>query len=146
MPETAQQIAYIPMIFPDADFSRSEINSLPLIQSIDKSVKELKQNFYEHARDNRHEFDSLNKEITNLKSDFVEMRSEANGLKQDFTEVKGEIKTLNARLDGVDKRFDGMDKQLDDMTKTQNGWFMVLGFLVAAVPVAVAIVQHFVGH
>ena len=146
MPETAQQIAYIPMIFPDADFSRSEVNSLPLLQSLDKSVRELKQGAYERDRENRHEFDALNKGIANLKSDFAELRSEVNNLKQDVTEIKGEIKTLNARIDGVDKRLDGMDKRLDDMTKTQNGWFMVLGFLATVVPIAVTVVQYFVRH
>ena len=146
MPDTTQQIAYIPMIFPDADFSRSEVSSLPLIQSIDKSIKELKQGLYERDRDNRHEFDSLNKGIANLKSDFAEMRSEVNTLKQELIEVKGEVKTLNARIDGVDKRLDSMDKRLDDMAKTQNGWFMVLGFLVTVVPIAVTVIQYFVRH
>ena len=115
---------------------------MPLIQSIDKSVKELKQESYERDRSNRHEFDSLNKGIANLKSDFAEMRSEVNELKQDVTEVKGEVKTLNARIDGVDKRLDGMDKRLDDMTKAQHGWFMVLGFLATTVPIAVTVVQY----
>ena len=139
MPETTQQIAYIPMIFPDADFSRSEVNSLPLLQSIDKSLRELKQESYERDWENRHEFDALNKEIANLKSDFAEMRSEVNELKQNITEIQDEIKTLNARVDSVDKRLDGM-------TKTQNGWFMVLGFLATVVLIAVTVVQYFVRH
>ena len=143
---TTQQVAYVPMIFPDADFSRSEVSSLPLIQSIDRSVKEFKQKLYEHEQDSKHEISSLNKEIANLRNDFAEVRSDVNGLKQDVAEVKGEIKTLNARIDGVDKRLDSMDKRLDDMTKTQNGWFMVLGFLVTAVPIALAVIQHFVGR
>ena len=39
---------------------------------------------------------------------------------------------------------DGMDKRLDDMNKAQNGWFMVLGLLVTAVPIAVAVIQYFI--
>ena len=144
MPDTTQQVAYIPMIFPDADFSRSEVNSLPLLQRIDKSVKELKQESYERDRNNRHEFASLNKEIASLKSDVAEVRSDVNELQQNVTEVRGEIRTLNARIDGMDKRMDGMDKRLDDMNKAQNGWFMVLGLLVTAVPIAVAVIQYFI--
>ncbi len=67
MPDTTQQIAYIPMIFPDADFSRSEVNSLPLIQSIDKSIKELKQNLYEHQRVTEHRLSNLENDVSDLK-------------------------------------------------------------------------------
>ena len=143
MPETTQQIAYIPMIFPDADFSRSEINSLPLIQSIDKSVKELKHGLYEHQRTTDNRLANLENNVSGLKNDAANLKNDVIGLKTELSETRaelsGEIKTLSARVDGIDKR-------LDDMNKSQNGWFMVLGFLVAAVPVAIAVVQHFVGR
>ena len=146
MPETTQQLAYIPMIFPDADFSRSEINSLPIIRSIDKSVKELNQNFYEHrhATDSRlanieNDVSGLKKDVTNLKNDVSELKADMKSVKSEIGELKGDVKTLFARVDGIDKR-------LDDMNSSQNKWFMVLGFLVAAVPIAIAVVQHFIGH
>ncbi|MBR2207220.1 MAG: hypothetical protein IJ859_00250 [Synergistaceae bacterium] len=143
MPETTQQLAYIPMIFPDADFSRSEINSLPLIQSIDKSVKELNQNFYEQKQETAKMFASVDKDIADLKRDVGILKNDVTELKtalvETRAELKGDINTLSARADGIDKR-------LDDMNNSQNKWFMVLGFLVAAVPIAVAVVQNFIGH
>ncbi len=57
----------------------------------------------------------------------------------EVNDLKGDIKVMNTKIESLDKR-------LDDATKSQNSWFMVLGFLAAAVPIAVAIVQHFVGH
>ena len=146
MPETTQQIAYIPMIFPDADFSRSEVNSLPLIQSIDKSVKELKQHSYEHQHVTDHRLSNLENDVSDLKktvntlkNDVAELKSDMKIVHADINDLKGDMKVMNAKIENLDKR-------LDDVTKSQNGWFMVLGFLAAAVPIAVAIVQHFVEH
>ena len=146
MPETTQQLAYIPMIFPDADFSRSEINSLPIIQSIDKSVKELNQNFYEHKRETErrltnleNDVSGLKKDVTDLKNDVSELKADMKNVTSEIGELKGDVKTLSARVDGIDKR-------LDDMNSSQNKWFMVLGFLVAAVPIAIAVIQHFIGR
>ena len=146
MPETTQQLAYIPMIFPDADFSRSEINSLPIVQSIDKSVRELNQNFNEHkhATERRlanleNDVSDLKKDVPNLKNDVSELKSDMKSVRSEISELKGDVKTLSARVDGIDKR-------LDDMNSSQNKWFMVLSFLVAAVPVAIAIIQHLTGR
>ena len=70
--------------------------------------------------------------------------------------LTGKIKALDERLDhavdtltvainAVDARVDGLEKQFnkrfDDMGQTQNKWFMLLGILVAVVPIAVALIQ-----
>ena len=67
--EKTQRVAYVPMFFPDVDFQHGEINSLPIIRSIDKSVKEIKQDLYEHRHENKNEFNELRNEIRNLKTD-----------------------------------------------------------------------------
>ena len=68
MPENVQQVAYIPMIFPDADFSKGEVNSLPLIKSIDKSVKEIKQDLYECQRAAEQRLSNLERDTSELKN------------------------------------------------------------------------------
>ena len=146
MSEATQQLAYIPMIFPDADFSRSEINSLPLIQSIDRSVKELNQNFYEQKQETVKRFSSVDKDIADLKKDAGILKNDVAELKTDIKNVHSEINDLKGDMKVINSKIESLDKRLDDVTKSQNGWFMVLGFLIAAVPIAVAVVQHFMGR
>ena len=146
MPETTQQVAYIPMIFPDADFSRSEINSLPIIQSIDKSVKELKQNFYEHQRVTDHRLSNLESDVSNFKKSVDTLQSNVSELKSDMKVVHLEINNLKGDMKVMNTKIENLDKRFDDFTKSQNSWFMVLGFLIAAVPIAIATLQYFVGR
>ena len=61
-----------------------------------------------------------------MKSDIKELR----------TEMQGNVKTLSTQILEVHKR-------IDDTRDSQNKWFMLLGFLVTAVPIVVAIVQRF---
>ncbi|MBQ9564540.1 MAG: hypothetical protein IJU98_03030, partial [Synergistaceae bacterium] len=61
--------------------------------------------------------------------------------KDDVAELKGDVKALNVRMDGFDKQMEGVNRRIDDLSQSQNKWFLLLGILVAAVPVAVALIQ-----
>ena len=51
------------------------------------------------------------------------------------------INRNDVRMDGFDKRLDDMNKRMDDMSQYQQKWFTLLSILVAAVPIAIALLQ-----
>jgi len=63
--------------------------------------------------------------VQEMKSDIKELR----------IEMQGNVKTLSTQILEVHKR-------IDDTRDSQNKWFMLLGFLVTAVPIVIAIVQR----
>ena len=77
-----------------------------------------------------------------------------------FAEIRAEIKSVDQKVDRLDEKFTillhgtneritGLEKRFDDMKEYQNKWFAVFGILFTAAaiiaPVAVAVVQHFMG-
>ena len=77
-----------------------------------------------------------------------------------FAEIRAEIKSVDQKVDRLDEKFTillhgtneritGLEKRFDDMKEYQNKWFTVFGILFTAAaiiaPVAVAVVQHFMG-
>lgn len=134
--ERAQQLAYIPMYIPDIDFQNGEINSFPIIKSIDKSVKDIKENLYEHRRENQSEFKEVKKDIADLKSENTVIHTEIHDTKSNMGEIKGEIKVLNAQIVEI-------KQQLEITRDNQNKWFMVLGFLFSALTVAFSVLAFF---
>ncbi|MBR0232908.1 MAG: hypothetical protein IJQ47_02575 [Synergistaceae bacterium] len=131
----SQRTGYLPIIFSD-DFKSAELGNLPLIQSIDKSVKKLTDEFYEFKRETNNRFEVIEKDIAFLKKETSELRTDVNMLKT-------EVRAISVRLDGMDKRFDSIDKRIDDMNQSQNKYFTLLGIMVAVIPIAVAIIQSF---
>ena len=116
-----------------------EINSLPLIKSIDKSVKEIKQDLYEYQRAAEQRLSNLERDTAELKNITSKLQNEVQEMKSDIKELRiemqGNVKTLSTQILEVHKR-------IDDTRDSQNKWFMLLGFLVTAVPIVIAIVQR----
>ncbi|MBR2208654.1 MAG: hypothetical protein IJ859_07610 [Synergistaceae bacterium] len=113
---------------------RSEVNILRHdIDTLKTDVSELKRDVNTLKSD----VSDLKKDVSILKDDVSELKSEMKDVRSDVGDLKGEMKTLSVRVDSVEKR-------LDDMNNSQNKWFMVLSFLVAAVPIAIAIIQNFI--
>ena len=131
----SQRTGYLPIIFSD-DFKSAELGNLPLIQSIDKSVKKLSDEFYEFRRETNNRFDIVEKDIAFLKKENIEIRSDISKMKDDISDLKTDVKSLSVRMDGMDKR-------LDDLNQSQNKYFTLLGIMVAVIPIAVAIIQSF---
>ena len=73
-----------------------------------------------------------------LKNNVSVLRDEILGLKGDIREMraeqKGEVNAITTRMNGIEKR-------IDDLQGNQTKWFTVLGILIAAVPVAIALIQ-----
>ena len=96
--------------------------------------------------DLKHDVTSIKSEISELKKDVRILQSDVSELKSDMKNVHSEISDLKGDMRVMNAKIENLDKRLDDVTKSQNGWFMVLGFLIAAVPIVVAVFQHFVGR
>ena len=58
--------------------------------------------------------------------------------------IDGLEETVGVAIQGTHERIDSVEKRIDDLHHSQNIWFAVLGFFAAAVPVAIAIVQHII--
>ena len=115
---------------------RSEVNIVRHdIDTLRTDVSELKKD----TNIIKSEISELKKDVRILQSDASELKSDLKNIHIEINDLKGDLKVINARIDNMDKRF-------DDFAKSQNGWFMTIGFLVAAVPIAIAIVQHFIGR
>lgn len=72
-----------------------------------------------------------------VEKNLAEHRAITSEIRTDIREMQGENRLLSTRLDGLEKR-------IDDMNANQSKWFTLLGVLVAAVPIAIAIIQNFV--
>ena len=100
-----------------------------------------------------HVADTLNEKIERVESTLNE--------KIDYvadtlsTKIERVESTINKRIDGLEEtvgvaiqgtheRIDSVEKRIDDLHHSQNIWFAVLGFFAAAVPVAIAIIQHII--
>lgn len=55
------------------------------------------------------------------------INSRFNELEKGQTEIKGEIKTLDAKMQGIEKRIDDTNKRIDDLNGRLN--IMTIGFL-----------------
>ena len=71
-----------------------------------------------------------------VEKNLAEHRAITSEIRTDIREMQGENRLLSTRLDGLEKR-------IDDMNANQSKWFTLLGVLVAAVPIAIAIIQNF---
>ena len=131
---------------PEAAFNEHHENDdsfyrFPMLHSevhiLRKDVDALKNDVADIKRD----ITILKSDVSELKHSVADFRLEQQNIKSDLrdtkTELKGDIHSLCMCIDGIDKR-------IDDIHQSQNKWFMLLGFLIAAVPVAIAIVQSFI--
>lgn len=113
---------------------RSEVNILR------RDVDGLKSDVAEVKRDIsvlKSDVSQLKQDVRILQNDVFELKSDVKELRVQASDMKGEIRAFGARLDGMEKR-------IDDMHESQTKWFTLLGLLVAAVPVAVAIIQSLI--
>ena len=97
------------------------------------------------------------KEISDEKFDKFQMILEKNlaEYKTMITEVNGRIDVLEEKLEhttdtltvainGVNSRIDSLEKRIDDVHQSLSLWLGIMGFLIAVVPIAVAVVQSFI--
>ena len=105
----------------------------PLIRSIDKSVRELSNEFYDFRRESNSRFSALEKTANELesdvqalkmdtailKNDVANLKSDVKELRSDVSEIKGDIKALSAKFDSVQTRF--------------NWGLVILGLIVALI-------------
>ena len=99
-----------------------------------KDVDALKNNVSEL----KHEVAAVKSEVTELKSDVRILQNNVSDLKSDIRDLHSEVNNLNGDVRTLGTRLDGMDRRIDDIHQSQNKWFMLLGFLIAAVPIAIA--------
>lgn len=138
-----QRAAYIPIIapealtaFPDGKLPAGEVGVMPLVRGIDKDVREVKENLWAFKKETNSAIAELRQDVSTLKGEVSALKTDVSVLKADVSLLKGDVRSLGVRMDGFDKR-------LDDLHQSQNRWFTLLGILVAAVPIAVALVQGF---
>ena len=122
---------------PSAEMLRSDVNVIA------RDVGTLKEDVAGLKRDVR----TLKNDLTDVKGKVSAIESQLLELKGDLreakVELKGDMKALWARMDGSDKQIYALDKRIDDLHQSQTKWFMLLGLLVAVVPLAIAVVQSF---
>ena len=88
----------------------------------------------------------IDKNMAEVKAMFADIRSEIKSVDQKVDRLDEKFTIL---LHGTNERITGLEKRFDDMKESQNKWFTVFGILFTAAaiiaPVAVAVVQHFMG-
>lgn len=116
-----------------------------IVHDIDNNLHEIKDDLYDFKRLSDGKFSRLEQDAASLKNDLIDLKittgvtkSELAGLKgdvkelqRDVSELKGEIKELSGNVAAMQTRF--------------NWGLIIIGFLVALVPVAVAVIQGVVG-
>ena len=139
-----RKVAYIPIIAPDAFTVLPDgklpggetVSAMPLIHSIDKSVRGLKEDLWAFKKE-------TNSAITEVR--------------QDISTLQGEIKAINERIEG---RFDVLNERIDknfaqyeavanemkgdikainarlDTQQTKFGWYLTIFGLIITVVVA----------
>ena len=135
-----QKIAYIPIITPDAFTALPDgklpggktVSAMPLIHSIDKSVRELKEHLWGFKKE------------TN--SAISEMRQNISALKEDMSAIKGDIRVMNERIDKnlaqyetIASHIEGDIKAMNarlDTQQTKFGWYLTIFGLVITVVIA----------
>ena len=129
MAERDYSVLSIGMIRSDVNVTRRDVDALKGgMADIKRDVRTLKG-----------DVDGLNKDVAVLKQDVSTLKQDVAVLKDDVSELKGNVKVLGVRMDGLDKR-------IDDLSQSQNKWFMLLGLLVAVVPVVVALIQGMIAR
>ena len=124
------QQLYIPLTTDDG--------TMPLIKSIDNSVRGLNNELYKHRHETEHRF-------VNVERDVSELKAESKEIHADVQELKSSIRELIVKLDGnadrLDTRVDGLEKRIDDLHNSHNKWFTVFGVIFGVTAIAVAVVQ-----
>ena len=91
----------------------------PLIRSMDKSVRELSNEFYEFRRETNSRLTALEKTVSGLesdvqtlkmdtailKNDVAGLKSDVKDLRNDVSGIKGDIRELSAKFDSVPDAF-----------------------------------------
>ena len=136
MPEAAykdifeqDEITYrLPILRSEINIMRRDIDALKDgITELKQDAKSIKSTVAELRNDNR----ILQNDVSALKSDVRDIHSEISNLKTD-------VRTIGARLDSVDRR-------IDDLHQSHTKWFALLGLLITAIPIAIAVIQHIIG-
>ena len=135
MPETAFNEHYenddsfyrFPMLHSELHIMRKDVDSFKI------DVSELK-----------HEVASVKSDVSELKSNVRILQNSVSDLKSDIRVLHSEVNDIKSDVRTLDTRIDGIDRRIDDIHQSQNKWFMLLGFLITAVPVAIVIIQSFI--
>ena len=87
--------------------------------------REILGSLTDFKRETNQRFDSLQKEVTDLRKEVTEFKQDT---KVELIEIKGEIKTVNAKLDGLDKR-------VSKLENTQNAqlWTLIVTLVGAII-------------
>ena len=119
------------------------------------------QNIKERATSDRELFDERFEKLQAIMeknlSEYKAIASEINGKIEVLNEkiennkvyfdekIEHVTDTLTVAINDTNTRIDDTNKRIDDMNASQNKWFMLFGILMTVVPIAVAIIQSFVG-
>ena len=135
-----QKIAYIPILAPDAfttlpegkPLSGEMSGALPLMRSMDKSIREMKDDFHSFKKETNSAIAELRQDVSTIKEDIGGIKSDVRVMNERIdknlaqyeaiaSEMRGDIKAINARL---------------DTQQTKFGWYLTLFGLVITVVVA----------
>ena len=121
-------------------------NFMPLIQSIDKSVRGLRDDIYAQQKDiNKLTGDFnvlksdvviLKRDVQGLKEDVRDLKEDTRSLKSDVSEIKGDAKSLFTHIDGIDKR-------INDIHHSQTIGFTIIGLLITISSILIPVILSF---
>ncbi len=140
-----QKIAYIPIVtpdsftmIPDGKLPGGETPSaMPLIHSIDKSVRGMKDDLW-----------SFKKGTDNS---IAEIKQNLSALREDATEIKGEIKVMNERIDKNLANYEAISSRIEGEVRAVNATVQALqqrrswdiAWISLAVAIGIALIQIF---
>ncbi|MBQ7732771.1 MAG: hypothetical protein IJT58_01975 [Synergistaceae bacterium] len=96
-----------------------ERGAYPLIRSLDRTVRKLRDEFYEFRREANGRLSALEKTVSGLdvdvqtlktdtavlKHDVADLKSDVKELRSDVSDIKGDLKAISAKFDSVQTRF-----------------------------------------
>ena len=108
------------------DFNSTASSAMPIIISIDKELRELKDDFFSFKKETRSDISELKRDVSTLKqdvstlkqdvftlkqdvailkNDVATLKDDTKELKRDVSDIKGDIKAINASFNAIQIRF-----------------------------------------
>ena len=130
----------------DGENRNNTSNFMPLIQSIDKSVRGVRDDVYAQQKEInkltgdvnvlKSDVAILKRDVQGLKEDVQDLKEDTRSLKSDVSEIKGDAKSLFTHIDGIDKR-------IDDIHHSQTIGFTIIGLLIAVSSILIPVILAF---
>ena len=105
----------------------------PLIRSIDKSVRELSNEFYDFRRESNSRFSALEKTASVLESDVQTLKMDTAILKNDVAELKADVKELTRNVSDISGDIRELSAKFDSVQTRFNWGLVILGLIVALI-------------